>query len=144
TIIIYFAYAGIDQWSGNYWDYFNWVWRDKSNNTLLGIANPPKLSSQKKVYTATTFDRNSHTAYYYPQIAGGEGGGQSDFAIRRSKQSSGYPDDIIYDYGFNPPSYDPLNVNVSSAGNEVHAIWRDQFGINNGNNLRYKWDNQNP
>ena len=144
TIIVYFAYAGIDLFSGNYWDYFNWVWRDKSNNTLLGISNPPKLSSQKKVYTTTTFDGNSHTAYYYPQIAGGEGGGQSDFAIRRSKQANGYPDDIIYDYGFNPPSYDPLHVNVSSAGNEVHAIWRDQFGINNGNNLRYKWDNQNP
>jgi hypothetical protein len=144
TIVVYFAYEGIDQFSGNYWYYFNWVWRDKGSNNYLGIAYP-NLNQTKKVFSTNTFDGNSHTAYYYVQIAGGEGGGQSEvFTIRRSKQASGYPDDIIYDYGFNPPSYDPLHINVSSAGNEVHAIWRDQFGINNGNNLRYKWDNQNP
>lgn len=97
------------------------------------------------VYSTTTFDGNSHTAYYYLQLAGGEGGGQSEVStIRRSKQLSGYPDDIIYDYGSYPPFPDPMHINLSSAGNEVHVIWKDNLGSNNGNNLRYRWDNQNP
>lgn len=66
------------------------------------------------------------------------------FTIRRSKQLSGYPDDIIYDYGSYPPIPDPVHINLSSAGNEVHVIWKDNLGSNNGNNLRYKWDNQKP
>jgi hypothetical protein len=142
TIVVYFAYEGIDQWS-NYQYYFNWVWRNKSDNTYEGIAYP-NLNQTKKVYSTTTFDGNSHTAFYYQQIAGGEGGEQEVFAIWRSKQSNGYFDDVIYDYYYNPPQNQPMHVNVSSAGNEVHAIWKDDYGNNNGNNLRYKWDNQNP
>ncbi|MDO8550155.1 MAG: hypothetical protein Q7S39_08410, partial [Ignavibacteria bacterium] len=34
--------------------------------------------------------------------------------------------------------------NLSSAGNDVHVIWQDNFGNNNGNNLRYIYDDQNP
>ncbi|HMN25154.1 MAG TPA: T9SS type A sorting domain-containing protein [Ignavibacteriaceae bacterium] len=141
TIVIYFAYAGIDQYSGNYWDYFNWVWRNKSDNSFGGIGNP-NLTQTKKVYSTTTFDNNNHSAFYYVQIAGGEGQSE-DLAIRRSKSTSGYPDDIIYDY--NDYQYNqPMHINVSSAGNEVHAIWKDDYGNNNGNNLRYKYDDQAP
>ncbi len=143
TIIMYFTYAGTDL-QGNYRSYFNWVWKDKNSNTYQG-AGYPYLAMGGPVYSTTTFDGNSHTAYYYFQLAGGEGGGQSEVStIRRSKQPSGYPDDIIYDYGINPPIPDPMHINLSSAGNEVHAIWKDNLGSNNGNNLRYKWDDQNP
>ncbi len=143
TLIMYFTYAGTDL-QGNYRSYFNWVWKDKNNNTFQG-SGYPYLAMGGPVYSTTTFDGNSHTAYYYFQLAGGEGGGQSEvFTIRRSKQPSGYPDDIIYDYGTNPPNPDPMHINLSSAGNEVHAIWKDNLGGNNGNNLRYRWDNQNP
>ena len=34
----------------------------------------------------------------------------------------------------------PVNiVNLSAAGNDVHVIWKDNLGTNNGNNLRYKY-----
>lgn len=143
TLIMYYTYYGTDS-QGNYGSYFNWVWKDKNNNTYQGTGYPyPAMGGP--VYSTTTFDGNSHTAYYYFQLAAGEGGGQSEvFTISRSKQPSGYPDDIIYDYGFNPPIPDPMHINLSSAGNEVHVIWKDNSGSNNGNNLRYIWDNQNP
>ncbi len=47
TTVIYFAYEGIDQFSGNYWYYFNWIWRDKGNNNHLGTG-VPNLNSTKK------------------------------------------------------------------------------------------------
>jgi len=37
-----------------------------------------------------------------------------------------------------------MHLNLSSAGNEVHVIWKDQYGNNGGNNLRYKYDDQDP
>ncbi|MBV6422019.1 MAG: hypothetical protein DAHOPDDO_03307 [Ignavibacteriaceae bacterium] len=141
TIIIYYSYYAIDEY-GNYHYYFNWVWRNLINNSLVDTG-VPNINETRRVYSTTTFDNQSHTSFYYKMIAGGEGGNQSDVAIWRSKQSSGYPDDIIYDYGYYPPSYDTWHVNVSSAGNEVHVIWKDSCS-NNGNNLRYKFDNQNP
>ena len=138
TIIIYFSYYE----NGSYNYHFNWVWRDLNYNTLLGTGSPT-LTEPHTVYSTTTFDNISHSAYYYVMIAGGEGGEQSPLAIWRSKSLNGYPDDIIYEYQ-DFLQYEPMFTNLSSAGNEVHVIWKDEFGNNNGNNLRYRWDNQNP
>ena len=131
--------------NGTYSQRLGWAWKRISDNTLLGYVLNPSINFVPLVYSTTTFDNISHSAYYYEQVAQGEGGPQSgEFAIRRSKSLTGYPDDIIYDYGI-WPDYNDLNfINISSAGNEVHVIWKDEFGNNNGNNLRYKWDNQNP
>ena len=131
--------------NGTYSQRLGWAWKRISDNTLLGYVLNPSINFVPLVYSTTTFDNISHSAYYYEQVAGGEGGPQSgEFAIRRSKSLTGYPDDIIYDYGL-WPNYNDLNfINISSAGNEVHVIWKDEFGNNNGNNLRYRWDNQNP
>lgn len=143
NIIIYFSYYAYD-WTGAFLHYFNWTWRNISNNNYLGQAYPNVNWQMDKVYSTTTSDNLSHTAYYFNMLAGGEGG-QPDMAIWRSKSTTGYPDDVIYEYLQYPyPEYGPRYLNVSSAGNEVHVIWKDQFGSNNGNNLRYKWDNQNP
>jgi Secretion system C-terminal sorting domain len=136
TIIIYYSYFE----SGSFTYYLSWAWRDINNNNLLGVLSLPDPNDNQIVYSTTTFDNYSHTAYFFQEIAGGEGGGQStDWAIRHSKQPSGYPEDVIYEYEeyqYNQPIY----VNVSSAGNEVHVIWKDDYG----NNLRYKYDDQNP
>lgn len=141
TLVIYYSFYE----NGTYSQRLGWAWKRLSDNALLGYLPNPYSNFNQLVYSTTTFDNYSHSAFYYKQIAGGEGGGQlEDFAIWRSKSISGYPDDIIYDYNYNPPVEDPIHINVSSAGNEVHAIWKDEFGSNNGNNLRYKFDNQNP
>jgi hypothetical protein len=136
TLIVYYAYEVSEP--KNYIYYFNWVWRDIDDNEHLGTANPNFQNTTKRLYTTTTSDNVSHTAFYY------RSSGLADYAILRSKVSSGYWDDIIHDYNLNPPFNQPNHINVSSAGNEVHAIWQDQFGSNNGNNLRYKYDDQVP
>ena len=131
--------------NGTYSQRLGWAWKRISNNTLLGYMPNPGINFVPLVYSTTTSDNISHSAYYYEQVAQGEGGPQSgEFAIRRSNSLTGYPDDIIYDYTIKP-DYSKLNfINISSAGNEVHVIWKDEFGNNNGNNLRYKFDDQNP
>ena len=88
-----------------------------------------------RVHTTTTFDGASHTAYwdeFYPGL------------YRQKNLSTQFiaPDLFYWNNNqqavFNPP------VNLSSAGNEVHVIWKDNLGSNNGNNLRYRWENLNP
>ncbi len=138
TIIIYYSYYE----NGTYSYHFNWAWRDINNNNLLGTGTPT-LTDPQKLYSTTTFDNENHTAFYYVMIAGGEGGEQSPLAIWRAKSTDGFPDDIIYEYQ-DFPQYEPMFINISSAGNEVHVIWKDEFGNNNGNNLRYKFDDQAP
>jgi hypothetical protein len=47
---------------------------------------------------------------------------------------------LIYDLIYNETGLDPVNiVNLSSAENDVHVIWKDNLGTNNGYNLRYKY-----
>ncbi len=141
NLVVYHSFSE----NATYSQRLGWAWIRLTDNTLLGYLPNPGVNFDQLVYSTTTFDNVSHSAYYYEQVAGGEGGPQSgEFAIRRSNSPTGYPDDIIYDYTINP-DYSELNfINISSAGNEVHVIWKDEFGNNNGNNLRYRWDNQNP
>ena len=54
-----------------------------------------------------------------------------------------YSFDQIYWNINQQPVYSPP-VNISSAGNETHVIWKDNLGSNNGNNLRYIYDDQTP
>jgi hypothetical protein len=45
-------------------------------------------------------------------------------------------EDLIYQN----QNLSPVNiVNLSAAGNDVHVVWKDNLGNNNGNNLRYKY-----
>ncbi len=141
NLVVYHSFSE----NATYSQRLGWAWIRLTDNTLLGYLPNPGVNFDQLVYSTTTFDNTSHSAYYYEQIAGGEGGSQSEeFAIRRSNSITGYPDDIIYDYNIHPNYYDPKFVNLSSAGNEVHVIWKDDYGSNNGNNLRYKFDNQPP
>ena len=137
-IIIYYSYRANDPFGTSQY-YFDWIVRDLSNNYISeGTPNVTNLTD--KIFAAETYDNTMHTAFFYSQIAHGEESGE--VAIRRSTSNSGYPDDIIYEY--TQPSSEPVFVNISSAGNEVHVIWKDDYGNNDGNNLRYKYDNQNP
>lgn len=81
NIIIYFSYYAYD-WTGTFLHYFNWLWRNISNNNYLGQAYPNVNWQTDRVYTTTTNDNVSHTAYYFNFIAG-EGGSQPDMAIWR-------------------------------------------------------------
>jgi len=40
------------------------------------------------------------------------------------------------------PVYDILNI--SSSSNDIHVVWKDELGNNNGKNLRYKYNDQPP
>ena len=137
NIIIYNSYYAYDEF-GTYLHYFGWWWRDIATNNYLGQSYPDVNWLMYKLFSTTTFDNINQTVYYYTQYA-------KDIpiaAIWRSKSENGYWDDVVYEYSSIPHNLDYLNL--SSAGNEVHVIWKDEFGNNNGNNLRYRWDNQNP
>jgi hypothetical protein len=47
---------------------------------------------------------------------------------------------LVYDVIHTETGLTPVNIiNLSSAANDVHVIWKDNLGSNNGNNLRYKY-----
>ncbi len=56
-----------------------------------------------------------------------------------------HSDPTFYDEIYSDPSLTPVGiVNLSAAGNDVHVIWKDNLGTNNGNNLRYKYYDDYP
>lgn len=101
----------------------------------------PELNQTYKVYTTTTQNGTSHTAYWYNFFLEGNYGP----GLYRGKNfgTQFYPIDQIYWNLYQEPVYYPP-VNLSSAGNDVHVIWKDNLGNNNGQNLRYIYDDQAP
>jgi hypothetical protein len=141
NIIIYYYYDTWNPWNPN----FNWVSRTKSNNNWNNGGYNQNTTWNSRLYSTITFDGKSNTAYYFADIlGGGEEGGEGEYnpGIWRSNQSSGWPTDLAHTMLYQLTNFKHLNL--SSAGNEVHLLWQDNQGSNNGNNLRYKWDNQNP
>jgi hypothetical protein len=132
-IIIYYNY-----FLNNYW-YFRWISKDFNNNPLGSGSTFGNYNS--KIYSTNTADNNSHTVYEIFNVSGPENGDL--WQIDRSKSTSGGSSDIVIGLG---EEDDPEinHLNLSSAGNDVHVIWKDIFGSNNGNNLRYLYDDQAP
>ncbi len=120
--------------------YFNKIVVDNFDNTLIHSRAKNEHNFTNRVYSTTTADGISHTAFYF--LHWGKDGTQ-DIAIWRSKESTGDRTDVIYDYAYTTLEQ-PIHLNLSSAGNEVHTIWQDVLGSNNGKNLRYKFDDQTP
>ena len=136
TIIFYFYYKLYDAGSV---PYFSWWWRDLNTNNPLGSWWQDYIWQDNKIYSTTTSDNKNHVVYYLRD------GATNVFDIWRSNSEDGFWDDIVYDYSEPPYWLDgPRYLNVSSAGNEVHVIWKDAYGYNGGNNLRYKYDDQTP
>ncbi|MFO7526630.1 MAG: T9SS type A sorting domain-containing protein [Ignavibacteriaceae bacterium] len=132
--------------------YYRWTfntpyfsYREFNKNGSLITDYFPDVNYTTKVFNTVTQNGTGHTAYWYnwQWIEGGS----EDFeqGIWRSKNSGTtyYPKDLVYWNVYQEPVYDPP-VNLSSAGNEVHVIWKDNLGLNNGNHLRYKYDDLAP
>lgn len=139
-IIIYYDYYKVVQ--GNAYWHFGFTEKSFSNNFLRGGYYFGNQSG--KIYSTTTADNTSHTTFFHVNVSGPEEPlyqGAYDWEIDRSKSESGGINDLVYGYD-DEPTYFKFN-NLSAAGNEVHVIWQDNLGSNNGNNLRYKFDNQN-
>lgn len=111
------------------------------NGGLISTSFAEPDNQTNKIFTTTTYDGNSHSAFYfqYYNLEGFEPG----LYRHRNFSTQFYAFDQIYWNEFQEPVYYPP-VNLSSAGNEVHIIWKDNLGLNAGNNLRYKFDNQDP
>ena len=133
---VYYYYRYTDN---NFMNYFGWfiLGRDGS---YIGHS-VPDVNDTYKVYNTTTNNGNSYSAFYYfftsdkYQLPG----------IYRQKNAGTQYYDLEQVYYNNNQNavYDPP-VNISSAGNEVHILWKDNLGNNNGNNLRYIYDDQTP
>jgi FlgD Ig-like domain len=141
TIIFYYYYR-VDEPGGeeSTTRKFRWTWKDLNNNPLETSAPDENHWYYNKIYSTTTTDNKSHVVYYLNE------GATNIYDIWRSNSINGYWQDNVYDYTWPPPfwEYGPRYINNSSAGNEVHVIWKDEYGNNGGNNLRYKYDDQVP
>jgi hypothetical protein len=135
NIVIYFIWHEQNPWQY----YFAWVVRDLNNN-FIHYGNADLSIENWRMYSTQTVDGKSHTVFYFEQLAGEN---YSDIGLWRSNSAEYFPTDEFYEYEL--PQIDAVkHLNLSSAGNEVHVIWKDPYGSNGGNNLRYKYDDQVP
>jgi hypothetical protein len=135
NIVIYFIWHEQDPWQY----YFAWVVLDLNNN-FLHYGNSDLSIENWRMYSTQTADGKTHTVFYFVQFAGED---YSDIGLWRSNSDEYFPTDEFYEYEL--PLVDAVkHLNLSSAGNEVHVIWKDPYGSNGGNNLRYKYDDQTP
>jgi hypothetical protein len=129
-VIIYYDYFKTVL-GNNYW-HFAWVELSFTNNLLRGSYIFGNQSG--KLFSTTTLDNVSHSVFRIFNISGPEG--VDLWEIDRSKFEHGGSNDVVY--GFGDEEQPGINhLNLSAAGKEVHVIWKDIFGNNNGNNLRY-------
>ena len=60
--------------------------------------------------------------------------------VRMRFNRTSTPPSVEYDVIHTQGGLTPVSVvNLSSAGNDVHVVWKDNLGNNGGNNLRYKY-----
>src|SRR5690606_14972 len=130
-----------------YWTYntpfFNYIAFNKNGSVSYNMY--PEAQYTTRVHNTVTFDGVGHTSHWVCWCWLLEGGSEEfEQGIWRDKNSGTtyIPMDLVYWNENQQPVYDLINL--SSGGNEVHIIWKDNLGSNNGNNLRYRWDNQNP
>jgi hypothetical protein len=94
------------------------------------------ISPVNKLFSATTKNEISHTVFY---------SNDSEKGLFREYNDglASYPLDLVY-YNSNQLPVNNPPANLSSNGNDVHVVWKDNLGNNNGNNLRYRYDDQAP
>ncbi|HEX9253429.1 MAG TPA: T9SS type A sorting domain-containing protein, partial [Ignavibacteriaceae bacterium] len=109
--------------------------RLRSNNSLVTTSVAQSELSVPKIFSTTTTDNISHTAFYYNGVL--EGG--YEIGIMRNKHTgSGISADPAYPYEFG--SNQPTMINISSASNDVFVVWKDGLS----NYLKLVYDDQNP
>ena len=140
NLIIYYSSFEPDI-TNNLLYFFNKIVRNRYDNTLIYPRAYNTSNFTAKVYSTTTNDNKGNTAFFFLHWA--KSGNTEDIALWRARSSDGDRTDIINEYPYEY-TQQPIFVNLSSAGNEVHTIWKDEYGNNNGQNLRYKYDDQNP
>ena len=109
---------------------FEWKVRRIYDNYSIGTGNSNGNEYVDKIFTTTTESGETCTAAW-DEVNTTNGIDRMRFDGDES---------LVYDLIYNETGLDPVNiVNLSSAENDVHVIWRDNLGTNNGNNLRYKY-----
>jgi len=109
---------------------FLWYVKRIYDNEYIGPGNSNGNISVDKIFTTTTESGETCTAAW-DEVNTPNGIDRMRFDGDES---------LIYDLIYNETGLDPVNiVNLSSAENDVHVIWKDNLGTNNGNNLRYKY-----
>jgi hypothetical protein len=142
-IVIYSIFYGIVGGYNNPVWYTKFYEKDIVNNNWLNEGYLLWGTQQSRITTTTTADMVSHSAFYKTYVSWPFNPLEiSDAGIRRSK--SGYvggDSDEAYGYVGDWPS-SVYFLNISSAGNDVHIIWKDSF--NNSNNLKYVYEDKAP
>lgn len=129
-----------------YWTFntpfFNYIAFNK--NGVVSYNMYPEAQYTTRVHNTVTFDGVGHTSHWvcWCWLEGSSNEFEQGMWRGKNSGTTFQPMDLVYWNVNQQPVYDLINL--SSGGNEVHVIWKDNLGSNNGNNLRYKWDNQNP
>jgi hypothetical protein len=92
-----------------------------------------------KVFTATTVNNVSNIAYYYNGLVANRGTGSMEPGIVRFINDGSTFGDVDVAYPDQYMEHPTTWVNLSAASNDVYIIWKDALGLNNGNNLRFKY-----
>src|SRR5690606_36540421 len=121
-----------------YWTYntpfFNYIAFNKNGSVSYNMY--PEAQYTTRVHNTVTFDGVGHTSHWVCWCWLLEGESEEfEQGIWRDKNSGTtyIPMDLVYWNENQQPVYDLINL--SSGGNEVHVIWKDNLGLNNGNNL---------
>ena len=130
---VYFVASYMD---GQYNNRLLFYTKNKSNGYVNSFD---EISNWGKCYGTVTVDGYSHIpVYWYYSM---EEGSYEPAIYRKNGTQNPYSwDQVYYNINADPPEF----INVSSASNDVHVIWKDNLGNNNGQNLRYKYDDQVP
>ncbi|MGB5530868.1 MAG: hypothetical protein WBQ32_12945 [Ignavibacteriaceae bacterium] len=113
---------------------FQWTVRRIFDNHYEGTGNSNSNNDVNQIFTTRTANNKPYTSAWdktndpYPG------------PYRISRMGFNGTEFLEYDLIYQDPNLTPVNiVNLSAAENDVHAIWKDNLGTNNRNNLRYKY-----
>jgi len=111
-----------------------WTPRLKSDNVAYPFGgNSNGNTVVTKIYSTTTAANKSYTAAWSTL---------NEFPNSIVRMGFQHTHELLYDVIHTESGLQPVPiVNLSSAGNDVHVIWKDNFS---NNKLRYKYDDQAP
>ena len=134
---VYFYYT-FYQYAPTWEIFFQEQKRTKSGQWInTSWAEPGNFTD--KVFTATTVNNVSSIAYFYNGLVADRGIGSMEPGIVRFINDGSYLGDVDVAYPDPNIEHPTLWVNLSAASNDVYIIWKDALGLNNGNNLRFKY-----
>ncbi|RKY94923.1 MAG: hypothetical protein DRQ13_07685 [Ignavibacteriae bacterium] len=128
NIALYYTYYNAPMY------YFQWVVRQKSNNSVL-CTRTAEPSASQIIYSTTTSNNQMHAAFWFNWYAEEE-----DPGIYRSKGDDNCTIDEIYTHNYQEQQNVHF-INTSASSNDVYVIWQDDYI---GDDLRLIYDDQNP